>query len=230
VADRDPTSTLGALWARGLTLAEARDEFLRELGEPVGIQFGLEFIATIVGDFAEILNRNGDLSGRKFVDFYSRRELRKSKFEKRLIRDLNSGRRIAIGYKLRSETRRDLDLVWDGKIVSENLDWINCSYCGANWQFEELRILTSDQCHPDILAKYQRLRAGLKGRPAIAGINAAIERAISKHPELAAPSFKKRLAGIAHEEMQLMQTEGKISRVASERTILNAINSNDLDE
>jgi hypothetical protein len=145
-----------------------------------------------------------------------------ARFQRRLIQSLNSGALIAIGYKIRP-SRPDLALVWDGKLRIRKFDWINGRYCGPHFEFEELRILPRAECHPELIAKYDRLRLGKTGRPRIDGLDLAIERAISKYPELADPKNKKRLAQRVQEEMQLMVGEKLISTIASERTILNAL-------
>lgn len=143
-------------------------------------------------------------------------------FQQLLARQINLGRKIAIGFK-KSENRQDVRFVWDGPIESNGLDLINGEYRGPNLQFCDVCILDRADCDEKVREKFDRLRDGKKGRPQFASIPIAIDRVFLRYPDLDNPNFIKRASEKIILAISEMRKSGETNEEPEESTIQGAL-------
>jgi hypothetical protein len=146
-----------------------------------------------------------------------------SEFWQLLSQQINSGDKLAIGYRRYSGNRQELRLVWDGPIQFSSFDLANRGYSGPNFQFSGIRILDRTQCEQQLLAKSDRLRDGKKGRPQFASIRIAIDRVFLRNPDLDNPELIKRASGEIVDEIFEMRVAGLTAEKPEESTIQSAL-------
>jgi hypothetical protein len=144
-------------------------------------------------------------------------------FRRLLARQLNSGRKIAIGFRRYGPSRTEYRIVWDGKIQSAKFDFEGIEYRGPNLFFHGVRILNRERCDPDLLLKWDRLRTSKKGRPKFESIEIAIDRVFGRQSEFDNPALIKRTVQRISQELEEMRKRGETSEAPKEKTLENAL-------
>ena len=124
-------------------------------------------------------------------------------------RRLNSGKWIAIGYLIYSSGRRELNYVWGPRFSTRTFDIQQASFSGFN-KYGDIRIVEIEQCSEKLANKFARKRAAKIGRPEIAEIQLAIDRAAARIPGFWDPRRHKDAVYEARRELARIKSGDKM--------------------
>lgn len=144
-------------------------------------------------------------------------------FRRLLARQINSGRKIAIGFRSYGPDRQEYRIVWDKKIQPAKFDFEQRGYSGPNLSFHEVRVLNRENCDAELLRKWDRLRVSKKGRPKFESVEMAIDRVFRQEPECNNPRLIKRTIERISFELSEMRKRGETSEAPTDKTIENAL-------
>ncbi len=226
----DPPPTLYELWRRGTSLPEAYAAFAQQQGRPIGLLGVFQSVLQLIASQLEIIAKNQHNSKDLFEqlicgagNWQAQNQSIAPIFRNRLVRKLNAGKCIALGYRVYSPKRRVLKYVWDGRLHIAQFDWENGGYCGLQKQFEDIRILDCDLCPDYQLKKFARKRAEKTGRPEIEEIRAVIAHAAANNSAFFDPSYHKKAVYDVHCALAGLVRDGELATMPAETTIAQAI-------
>ncbi|MFZ2032093.1 MAG: hypothetical protein WAU68_17410 [Vitreimonas sp.] len=217
MADTSPPQTLSDLYAHATAPWDRYLDFAAGRGHPTTITEMILAALSAVNSSLEIISENtGDSTelrekiASKWASLADGPAIQAT-FFRQAIRRLNAGNWIAIGYRVYASGRREPNYVWPGRFSARDFDWMHGTYFDGLIRYEDIRIIASDRCTAELLQKFARKRAGKIGRPEIAEIRIAIQRAANRVPDFWEPSSHKEAVWEAQRELACLKSGDKLA-------------------